>query len=444
MSRHRPLNALPFLVAATLLALLSGCGEATDDADPAPDPLTRSAPVVSVPADLPLDAPAPETPPDSPGALQRALAETRGPVILELEAGQHLVQPSDFIDLACGNCQDPEESVPGTVGLLIGGRDVAIVGPGADETVIRTYAGYGLFFEGCHGCRLEGVTVTGGIRDPDDRATNAGVVARDATLRLEGCRIADNIGDSATVVDVVVGIAGIAGREGSRLEVEGCRIERNSWDGIALYRGARAEIRDNLIDGVDAASGATIGGGRGTGIGLTWNARAVVEGNRVRRYWKGIGAFVDAEAEVRHNVVEEILTWGLSEWAAGDGRARADFEGNVVFRTGACGAMLMPSATSESPGRFVGNALIETAGNEAYDSGEPYCEQRPIARGELPDGYVIEGNLLHGNRFPGVTDPPEELDEGDMREALQPIFAALAPFEAPAASTFRSVWQGGR
>ena len=51
-------------------------------------------------------------------------------------------------------------------------------------------------------------------------------------------------------------------------------------------------IEGNWIDGVDLARGERIGGGRGVGIGATWNAYANVRGNVVRRYWKGIGAFV--------------------------------------------------------------------------------------------------------------------------------------------------------
>ena len=39
---------------------------------------------------------------------------------------------------------------------------------------------------------------------------------------------------------------------------------------------ASARIEDNVIDGVDKAGGRVAGGGRGVGIGLTWNATASI------------------------------------------------------------------------------------------------------------------------------------------------------------------------
>ena len=55
------------------------------------------------------------------------------------------------------------------------------------------------------------------------------------------------------------------------------------------------------------ACGKALGGGRGVGIGVTWNAKAGIRGNLVRRYWKGIGLFVDAEGTVVENIIEDIL-----------------------------------------------------------------------------------------------------------------------------------------
>jgi len=438
----------PGCLAGAFLLLAAGCGDA-DDPGPAP------VPDVAVPAE--------------PGALQAALADTRGPVRLVLAAGEHVLTPSEFTDVSCGNCEDQWETVPGTLGVLVAGRGIHLVGGAPpDSVVIRTGAGYGLFFEGCHDCSLEGITVAGGVRDPDGRATNGAIVARDATLRVADCRIRDNLGDSATVASVVVGISGIVGREGSRLHVERCRIERNSWDGIVLYRGAEAEIRNNVVDGIESARGAHMGGGRGVGIGLTWDARATVEGNLVRHYWKGIGAFVDADAVIRHNVVEDILTWGIAYWAAGDGRPRAEIEGNAVFRTGACGVMIAGadlSAAGEdaagdagagdevaqdaaagddpSPGSLTGNLLVRTAQDPQYDSGEPYCSQEPIARPRVPEGFLLEGNLLHGNRHPGAAEAPSQLDESEFRRDAGPLLEPLRAYEALRESTFLREYGGG-
>jgi hypothetical protein len=424
-------------LAAALLLFPAGCGEADPEGDLERDPPQAPIAEISVPA--------------VEGALQEALAETRGPARLVLAPGEHRLVPSDFVDVSCGNCEDPWETVPGTLGALISGRDIHIVGDPAnpEAVVIRTGGGYGLFFEGCHGCSLEGITVTGTARDPDDRATNGAVVARDATVRITGCRIVDNVGDSATVASTVVGVAGIVGREGSELTVEGCRIEGNSWDGIVLYRRAEAVIRGNVVDGIESARGAHVEGGRGVGIGLTWDARAVVEGNLVRNYWKGIGAFVDADAVIRENVVEDVLTWGIAYWAAGDGRARADIQGNAVFRTGACGVFLAGpdqaarEAEERGPGSFTENLLVRTAQDPQYDSGEPYCSQEPIALEGVPPGFEVRENLLHDNRHPGAAEAPEQLGAQEFVRLARPHLAALEQHPVLRESAFLRAY-GGR
>src|SRR5204863_8070045 len=130
------------------------------------------------------------------------------------------------------------------------------------------------------------------------RATDAAVVAARSAVVVERCRIEDNLGDPAVVARTLAGIAGIAGRERSELMVRDSEIVHNSWDGVALYRGARATVWGCRIDGIDPGRGGAGGGGRGFGIGATWNARAIVRGNLVTRYGKGIGAFLDADVTV--------------------------------------------------------------------------------------------------------------------------------------------------
>lgn len=204
--------------------------------------------------------------------LQAIMDTLRGPVIVQLEPGDYHLEAVDFTDPSCGNCEDASEQVPATRGLRIQGVEVWVRGASAQETVIHTHAGYGILFDGCEFCSLTDVTVTDGLRDPDGRATDAGVVVRDSEVTLADCTIRDNLGDSAVVHSVVVGVAGVAVRENADVTVERCRIERNSWDGIAAYRGARLNALDNVVDGVDKASGASMGGGRGVGIGLTWKS----------------------------------------------------------------------------------------------------------------------------------------------------------------------------
>lgn len=394
-------------------------------------------PVIRVAPDAPSGAGRAGRPAARPSNLQDALAGLEGPARVVLEAGRYDLLPSPYREPTCGNCEDQDTPVRATVGLRVSGRGIELAGAGPGEVVIHTSAGYGILFEGCRGCALRGITVTGGARDPDGNATDAGVVAKESDVELEECVIRDNVGDSAIVADVVVGIAGVVGRAGSDVRIRGCRIERNSWDGIALYRDARATIVDNVVDGVDRASGRRIGGGRGVGIGLTWDARARVTGNLVRRYWKGIGVFVDAEAAVRHNVVEEVLTWGIAFWDARKGTPVATIEENAVFRTGACGAMIAASRRgSEEPGRFTGNALAAACRNEAYDGGEPYCTQRPLALEAAPEGFRIGGNLFHGSRQPGDAPRVEQLDRDEFVAAARPLLEALSGRPALEGSSF--------
>ncbi|HUF26150.1 MAG TPA: right-handed parallel beta-helix repeat-containing protein [Gemmatimonadaceae bacterium] len=400
------------------------------------------SPVIRISPDAPLVAEPKEA--SAPSSLQRAIEAVDGPARIELAPGRYVLQPAMYTDPTCGNCQDPDTPVQVTLGLRLTGRGIEIVGGSADSVIIHTGAGYGILIEDCAECVVRGVTVTGGERDSDGNATSAAIVVRRSTAAIEECRIRDNIGDSATVALVVVGIAGIAGREGSDFVVTGCRIERNSWDGIALYRGARADIRDNVVDGVDKASGARVGGGRGVGIGLTWDAEANVEGNLVARYWKGIGVFVDAQATVRHNVVEDILTWGIAYWGAGEGRAVAVIEENAIHETGACGAMISRATGGEDPpGAFRRNAIVRTGQNPRYDSGEPYCTQRPIARASVPEGFEMSGNLLFDNRQPGPSDKDEDLIRAHFMERVSSLAEPLGASEATRASMFYRLF-GGR
>ncbi len=405
----------PFAARTTILALaLAACSSGA--------PALRQ---VEVAPDMPLGG-VPGAP-TAPGNLQVALEGVAGPARLRLAPGHYILQPAVWTDSTCGNCEDPATPVSATLGLRLSGTRLELIGADADSVFIHTNAGYGLLIEDCAGCVVRGVTITGGVRDPDGQATNGAIVIRRSTARVDGCRIRDNLGDSATVAGTIVGIAGVVGREESDFTLTGCRIERNSWDGVALYRGALAQIHDNLIDGVDKASGARMTGGRGVGIGLTWDAQAEISGNLVTRYWKGIGVFVNAQATVRHNVVEDILTWGIAYWGAGEGQAAARVHDNVIYRTGACGAMISRDTGGEAPpGFFRANVIVESGQNERYDSGEPYCPQRPIARAEVPVGFFITDNLLHNNRQPTDAWPlDDELDEPAFRAALAPLLQRL-------------------
>jgi hypothetical protein len=354
-------------------------------------------------------------------------ADSVARVTLLLAPGDYFLEPHAEVEPTCGNCSDPGTKVPMTFGLRIGGRGIAIEGSEEGPAVIHTHAGYGLLFQDCTECRLRGVIVTDGVRDTSGMATDAAVVVQRSSVTIEDCLLRDNIGDPVSLERTIVGIIGIAGREGSRLRVHRNRIIRHSWDGIALYRDAEAEITGNVIDGVDLALGRHAGGGRGVGIGLTWNARATVRGNLIRRYWKGIGVFVNARATVEENIVEHVATWGLSLWDADQGKPQGFFRGNAVDSTGACGAMIARSSTGPpEAGCLRENLFLRTGQNPKYDSGEPYCFQVAIARYAASDDLTLEGNLFLDNREAGGAVGSGDLDRAAFLARAQPLLARLA------------------
>jgi len=363
--------------------------------------------------------------------LEEAVAGTR----VELAPGTHRLRPHPIVEPTCGNCEDPDTPVTATVGAIVTADAIRLVGDEAGST-IHTGSGYGLLFDGCHGGGIENVTVTGGTRDRDPNATSAAIVIKHGSVEVIGCRIEDNIGDPEIVREIVVGIIGIAVREGGELWAHGNVIRRNSWDGIALYRGALAEITDNVVDGVDAARGGDVGGGRGVGIGVTWDAHALIKGNLVRNYWKGIGLFVDAYGEVSENIVEDVLTWGISLWDAGKGAPQGRIWGNAVYRTGACGISIVRSDDTEPSGALDGNIVVETGQDPRYDSGEPYCEQTAIARHAVPEHFEITDNVLWRNREPDDAPGRDDVAGDDLPESAGPTLSGLGRHESLWRSAF--------
>ena len=353
--------------------------------------------------------------------LQAVLSGKVDSLEIYLQPGDYYLSPTSITDSTCGNCEEPNQFVPATAGLEISGSYVRITGPENRSAVIHTNAGYGIYFNHCKRGIIENLSVTGGIRDPDGNATDAAIVVKNSAVTIRNNYIYGNIGDSAIVVKNIIGVMGICGRENSDLTITDNEIIGNSWDGIALYRDATATIIGNLIDGVDKASSKVAGGGRGVAVGITWNARATIDGNLIKRYWKGIGIFVDANVTARNNIIEDILTWGIAYWDAERGKPVGIIENNIIYSTGACGVSITRSQPGPNPGHLIGNVIVKTAQNPKYDAPDYYCNQCALSISSKPDNFRIDDNQFFNNRRATETLPDYDLSDSEFKKYAEDL-----------------------
>ncbi len=266
---------------------------------------------------------------------------------LLLGAKEFTAVPRSFVDPLCGNCEEPQTTVKASVGFRIIGKGLTILGQGRDSTILITNAGYGIYLENASGTIIRDLTITGGKRDDDGRATDAAVVIRRSRVLIEQVNLQDNE-DRSLDTSVVVGIGGVFGREGSEFTVRDCHILNNGWDGIALYRGATATVSDCLIRN-----------GRGVGIGVTWDATCLAYRNEVSGYWKGIGSFGNSILIARNNIVHDNLGWGV----AAAGQSCLEAINNVIHHNGNCG--IAPWST-DCRGRIINNIITENGWRDQW------------------------------------------------------------------------------
>ncbi len=302
--------------------------------------------------------------------LQKVIDKTAPGDTLLLRAGVYEAQPTAFVDSLCGNCEEHRTAHPASYGFHIT-KPITIRGEDAENVVLKTNAGYGVFLDGAENVTLETLSVTGGVRDTSGMATDGGVVVRNTKATLHGVEIR---GNNNRAEGVIVGIAGIVGREGASLRVEDCLILDNSWDGVALYRGSRAVIEGNIIQT-----------GRGAGVGITWDAVAEVRANEISGYWKGIGSFGNATAVVQDNLVRDLRGWGI----VATGESVMDAAHNVIARTGNCGFAVW---SEECTGRFIDNIIYE-----AGQVKEWVCPQVGVWWNGPEDAFEAHHNVVWGS-----------------------------------------------
>jgi hypothetical protein len=334
--------------------------------------------------------------------LEYVLKEAEnGDTVLVLK-GVYRAKQKRYVEKLCGNCENPNTQVEATVGFHIRGKSLIIMGEERDSTVLVTNAGYGVLFEDSYGSVLKNVTITGGIRDPDGNATDAAIVGKQCRIIIENVSVINN---THRIDTVVVGIGGIFGREDAEFLIVGNEINNNGWDGIALYRGATANISDNIIKK-----------GRGAGIGITWDASAIIYRNRISEYWKGIGAFGESVVVAKNNAVFDNLGWGIIV----TGNAYMAIQNNVIFHNGNCGFAVW----EETAQGFLRNNIIANNGWKE----EWVCPCVGIWMNANPEQFPIIFNNIWGNKagnFEGITE--ETGSEGNI--SADPLFERDTTFQ---------------
>ena len=264
-----------------------------------------------------------------------------------LSAKEYEARATRFTDPLCGNCADPQTEVAASYGFIVRNKGLVILGADRTETILITNAGHGVYLENADGTTIRSLTITGGKRDDDGNATDAGIVVRRSRVIIEQVNIRDNT-DRSSDSNVVVGIGGVFGREGAEITLRDCRIINGGWDGVALYRGATATITDCLIRD-----------GRGVGIGVTWDAVCIAYRNEVSGFWKGIGSFGTSSVIACNNLVHDNLGWGL----VATGTSSMEATNNVIHHNGNCG--VAPWSTG-SRGRLINNIITQNGWREQW------------------------------------------------------------------------------
>ncbi|MBD3298224.1 MAG: hypothetical protein GF341_06185 [candidate division Zixibacteria bacterium] len=334
---------------------------------------------------------------DNQDNLQQAIDNAQSGDTLLLAPGTYTADPVEFMDSLCGNCAEHQTPHWASYGFQIKGKSLWIIGSG-DETILETRAGYGVFVDNCPDAVIMNLTITGGIRDTSGMATDAGVVARNSRVTVQNCWIRDNTDYPDSII---VGIGGVMGREGAELFILNNRMTNNTWDGVALYRGATAYIADNVIHE-----------GRGAGIGITWDATATVVRNQISNYWKGIGSFGATRVVCHNNIVYHCLGWGI----IATGTSYMDCANNLIYRNGNCGFGLWGK---ETEGRMTNNVIMLNGWRDEW-----VCPQVGVWNYGHPLQFPMSYNLLSGNVAGDWRDMPDYTDEfGNV--AVDPMWDTL-------------------
>ena len=333
--------------------------------------------------------------------LQEAISSCPDGDTIVLETGIYYAAPQPFTDPLCGNCLDQKTTAAASTGFVIRQKSLTLAGKGKDSTILVTGAGYGVYIENSPSVHLVNLKVIGGKRDLDGNATDASVVVRNSRVYIDHCSLS---GNSHRRDSVVVGIGGAFGREGAEIYLSSCEIIGNGWDGVALYRGAKAVVSDCVIKK-----------GRGVGIGVTWDAWCAAYRNDISEYWKGIGSFGTSVVIAHSNLIHENLGWGI----IATGSSYMDAAQNIVYHNGNCG---LAPWSQECRGRFVNNIVTDNGWRKEW-----VCPCVGLWNNGNIANWTITNNLIWNNSAGNYKDM-SELSGKDGNIFADPLFAGNGDF----------------
>ena len=117
------------------------------------------------------------------GALQTPLEN----VTIQMGPGRYVL-PGTNERLGLGLCDSYVTNDLTSVGLMVSGRRVRLVGSGVEATVLFSDAYHRVCFRDCEDCEIEHVKITGQAVD----RTMAGIIAIGSKVRIANCVIEDN------------------------------------------------------------------------------------------------------------------------------------------------------------------------------------------------------------------------------------------------------------
>jgi len=329
-------------------------------------------------------------------------------VTIQMGPGRYVL-PGTNERLGLGPCDSYVTNDLTSVGLMVSGRRVRLVGSGVEATVLISDAYHRVCFRDCEDCEIEHVKITGQAVD----RTMAGIIAIGSKVRIANCVIEDNLTsgleNSGEFVKGSRPANGVVGWKAADLTIEFNEFSHH-FSAITLRETTHAVIRNNLIEGFGQID--QIGN---QAIDLMCDATATVERNHLRGLTGGIYLGDTSSLILNENIIEDVYYAGISMAGAyfsspwsdksipdpGGKLGRVRIEQNVIYNCGNAGIAIRANGDQTA----TRNIIVSTGITKPQASAI-------IAYGADSEAAVRK-NTLYDNT---VTDP--KLDRDVSREAF--------------------------